>query len=221
MTVLFDAVGAGNTAVVGFNPSVNTTWTHTSLGAALVGLTSLNNGEAPSAETSAVTYGGVAMNRLLEIDIGTQTFVELWGLLKPLSGAQTVSVTVTGPGNTGRAVVASSVSYTGVRAFGAVTTNSGNSAASSLTVAANPGEMIVNAVGSGVTQSSYSQTQRYNQIVSGNAADLVIGDALGAASVNFATALSSSFWASGAVRLLPILGKPMNLNQSMQRASLR
>jgi hypothetical protein len=160
MPILFDAVGAGNTAVVGFNPSVNITWSHTSLGAALVGLTSLNNGEAPAAETSAVTYGGVAMNRLFEIDIGSQTFVELWGLLKPLGGPQTVSATVTGPGNTGRAIVGSSVSYTGVRAFDSFTTNSGNSAASSLTVAANNGERIVNVIGSGVAQSAYNQTQR-------------------------------------------------------------
>lgn len=206
--VTFDAVGGGGTYVNSFTSEADLLWTHTSMGnVVLVALTSLNYGQAPSANTAIVGYGGFQLASLIERDVDYQTFVQLFGAFLPQSligSAQTVGISVIGSSSTGRALVASSVSYANVGAGGFTVASNANSAATSLSVPSNPGELVVNAIGSGVAQSAYSQSTRYSQLVSANPCDVLIGDAPGAPGLSFTSTLTSSAWASVACRLLPI-----------------
>lgn len=210
MAIFYDATGPGFGGANGFTNSVNISWLHTatgSNGAVAVGFTSINAGQANAAQTRTVTYGGTNMIQLVTADIATDSFVEIWGLLSPAGGSQTVSVTVSqGVTNTGRQLIGDSVSYSGVSTSGATSIASGTGTAMTQTVASAPGEVIVQAFGALAGQGSYTQTAHYNNIVSGNNADITIGDAPGAASVNFASTCSQPFaWAGVAVRVIPVV----------------
>lgn len=148
--VEFDAVGAGDSiAQVVHNDTTpaNLSWTHpgTSSGsdvAAVVGIavavaTSLS---APyTYYTRSVTYGGVAMTSIGVIDIrsaGTRNgFIELFKLLDPPSGSQTVAVTATIPTvDNSISIRADSVTYTGVADVVASTITNGTGTGSTQSV---------------------------------------------------------------------------------------
>lgn len=208
--VTFDAVGVGNVGSVGFNPTVSATWNHTASGAAravTVGFSVRCGGQTPATQTTTVTYGGVAMTLLATITTNTEQFTQLWGLLNPLTGVQSVVVTTGDGNNTGRSCVANSVSYNGVARFGPVqTTGPTTSATPALTAVGQYGQYfncVIGAVGS--TQSALTQTTRYNAGDGTGFADVSIQDALGGPSVAFGSTVSSTPWCVLIAPLLPVV----------------
>jgi hypothetical protein len=205
MAVAFNAVGAGDEDSLS-STSITISWSHTctdSNRAVTVGFTSFNSGQSQASQTRTVTYGGVGMTQLVSVDIGSNTFTEIWGMLNPSTGAQTALVQISSGSSTSRELVGNSVSYTGVNSFGANATNTGSSTTSSVTISSVIDEMVSNAIGTrDKLHSAYTKTQRYNN--GGAGADVVIGDAAGAASVNFQSTLDvSGAWGSVAVRIVP------------------
>lgn len=190
--VLYDTTGAGQSAASG-----NISWSHT-IGAGakaiLVGLTGA--GASPTAKV-----GATSMTSLATILVATGIRISVFGLLNPPTGAQTI--TITSPGNTSGA---NSVSYSNVVGFGTGVTASGTGTSASQTVSSAPGQMVFQMFGSdapslGEQFTAYNRTQRWNDEV--NEFPVVIGDAVGAASINFtATATGAAHWAGIAVPLV-------------------
>lgn len=207
--VTFDAVGAGNVGTAGFAGTVSATWNHTAslfARAVTVGYSSRCGGQTPASQTSTVTYGGIAMSLLATLATNSEQFTEVWGLIGPPTGVQSVVVTSGNGTNTGRSIVANSVSYNGVSAFGPVQ-SSGliTSATAALTVTGQVGQYFNVVIGAASTsQSALTQTSRYNASDGSGFADVSIQDALGAASVAFGSTLGASVpWCAFGVPLLP------------------
>lgn len=209
-SVTFDAVGTGHTDT-GFG-NASTTWTHTASGnspAVVVGLRWSQTGGIGN-PTRTVTYGGTAMQSFgarglagEDLNAINAAYVELFGVLNPPSGAQTVSVTVDRTASQ-LSLEACSVSNSNVSAFGPPTTPvSGTEAGTTMTqpVTSAANEMVVQMFG---TQSGaitgYNQTPRYT-----SANGMLIGDAPGAPAISFtANRASGVDYAGVAVRLTPV-----------------
>lgn len=206
--ILFDAIGAGDNKTNGFVTGLTSTWSHTAKGPVIVGFDVRVAATNTSGVSRVVTYGGVAMTQLGANNYGTEQGCDIWGLMNPPPGAQTVSVACTdvAAGNTGWALVCNSVSYTGVGGFGPVTTSSGSATTSALTVSALTGELVAMVFGvAAATQSAFTQTSRYTAISGDSFADILLGDAPGAPSVSFASTLSGNTAYGGiGVRLQPL-----------------
>lgn len=208
LPVMFDATGPGFGAANAFTTSLNIDWLHTATGAngaVTVAFTSINSGQTPASQTRTVTYAGINMTQLVTVNLNSESFTEIWGLLAPPGGSQTVSVTISSGANTGRQLCGASVSYTGVDSFGPTNTNTGTGTALTQTVGSTvTNERIVQCFGALATQSGYTQTQRVGLHVASNQADIMIGDASGGGSVGFAsTGGLSAAWAAASVRLQP------------------
>lgn len=206
--VTFDVLGAGNQGSNSFSSSTAFTWAHNAIGnAATVGVNSQGNGP----QTHAVTYNGVAMTLLGNIQYvatGTSHYamVSLWGMLNPPTGSKTVSATVSQSSNLGISGVGNSMSYKNVASFGTAVTNNGSGTALSVSsVASQLGGMVAAALASRSTEtiSAFNQTSRYN--LTGSVENILLGDAPGAASVNFTATISASdTWGAVAVPLIPV-----------------
>lgn len=213
MAVAFDAAGGGVNSAT--SPL---TWTHTPVGtptAIIVGATSF----ATNANTvTAVTYGGVSMASLGYIASGsggTHGGIALYYLASGIpAGAQTVSVTSTGGGDT----IGGSVSFTGSSGHGtAVTANSASGANSQTVVVSSTtaGGMIatVCCFGGDTSGSSFSGTNsvtvRYQDNAStnsssDNSAGGTVASAGGNQTVGFSNAsVGTDDWGIVAVELLP------------------
>lgn len=215
----FDAKGVG--APVSGTASASATWSHTASddsSAVVVGLQWAHRGGflPPSGTpTRTATFGGTPMTSLGAVGLnnvpltsinGTFVFHELFGLLNPPTGPQTVSLSVGRPGAAEINVQACSLSYTAVSAFGSVSTDFGTEAGTSLSqdVIAAVNEVVVQmfTTDSGPI-TGYSQTLRVDGVADDFA--FVTGDAPGAASVPFtATRVGGVDYAGLAVRLTPI-----------------
>ena len=198
--VAFDAVGPSGTYVSSGTPF---TWTHTPVGspkAIIVALAGRTNA-ALTAPVRTVSYGGVPMTSLgiitannFALTVAGTSFIELFGLLNPPTGPQTVSATVTFGGSF--AARANSLSYTGVGSFGTPVTGFGTETgtAMSQTIASAVGDMVVAGFcqgSGGVAPTAYSHTSRFSGNASSNG--FVFGDAVGAApSVTVTAARTSS-----------------------------
>lgn len=86
-------------------------WTHTTSGTNRI-LFVLTSSESATAPTS-VTYNGVSMTKIF--DINGVTNQELWYLINPTSGANTVTITYS---SSGTRKIGSASSYTGVKQTG-------------------------------------------------------------------------------------------------------
>lgn len=209
LPVTFDAVGAGNSALLGFNPSITATNTHTCSGTnrgVVIIAGGINNGLAATGQTRTATYDGVNMTSLGMGPDGASgnQLIEIFFLLNPPTGLKTWVVTVSGGGNTGRALSAFPVSYNNVgSASGTTYPNFGTGTAMSDVATSAVNEMVVNGFVSQGGHSAYTQTQRASFQVGGNNTWITGGDAPGAASVTFAGTTGSSSWAGIAARLLP------------------
>lgn len=193
--VIFDAVGAG--AASG---SSGFSWSHTigtSARAVLVGVSS------QSGNALTVKVGSTSMTQLGSFfSFGPTVYMSLWELLNPPTGAQTIAVSGAGAANAGN-----SVSYNNVSGFGTVATNSGSGTTASQSITSATGQMVFQmfAYGgsAGQTFSAYNQTSRWVQAgVSSVTYPAMIGDAPGAATVNFSATISSGSWGAIAVPLL-------------------
>lgn len=154
---------------------------------------------ALSGYTRSATYGGVSMTDMGSVDMGTgrnRSWLQVWQLASPASGAQTVSVTATKSGtfSWGQMIC---VTYGNIGSVGSLLTNTATSGNAAHTVSSASGRRIVQAFASDGTLGTYNQTQRAT-----DGQFMRVGDAPGAASVSF-SATASAFWGSLAFELLP------------------
>lgn len=159
----FGAVGPSSAGATATNTNT-LSWSHTASGtnpAVIVGVASGTDC------TLTATYGGVAMTALGKAESGTiggSGFVQLFGLLNPPTGAQTVTVTAS---VSSISLIGGSISYTGVQSFGtAVTGSFGDNAtlptSVSLTVpGTTSGNIVVDAVATGTGVTSSTATNRW------------------------------------------------------------
>ncbi len=222
-TVALDAVGT--TGAAGAHSTGGASWSHTIGGSAtalVVGIGSFFNGSTgnSSLTTHTVKVGTTPLTQLGIINCGNANgngWTELWGLINPPTGAQTITV-VENVSASACFLYGNSVSYTGVGHFGTPVLNSGSGT--------NPTSgAIVSAVGSMVvsvqgiyddTLSSPTGTSRYNQPASPNASDvtLLIEDKTGAATVT-QRSTPSNFNAWGVVSVNLAAGTPWTGNSSL------
>lgn len=202
--VSYDATGAGSS-----NYTSSWSWLHSISGnAILVGIAAYGTFNPP---TITVTVGGVAATQLgyaVQLYGSDYLTVFTFGLLNPPTGSQTIVVT---SGSGQLYCAADSVSYYGVFSFGtAVTASDPATTTAALSASSATGQMVFNAMGcidkSG-SLTAYNQTTRYTIAASANNEPVLIGDAPGAATVNFSATVASGAtgWAAIAVPLVPPL----------------
>lgn len=212
MSVAFDAVGpssAGTSTVT--TGATSLSWTHTAGGSAnavLVGVAVGTNG-VNDTMTAAVTFGGTAMTSLGKVHANSQTFgyIELFGLLNPAIGAQTVAVTLSTGVNV-LSIVGGSVSVTGAASFKAAVTAVGASTTPSVAVTGTAsGNLVVDAVaaGSAVTSATSPSTNRWlnNASTSSGAGNAAQSSSPGTGgSVTMAYTVTSDWWGIVAVEVV-------------------
>ena len=172
--VAFDAVGPSSAGAGGLGPTSPVTWSHTTSGnnrLLVVGVALGITGGGAAAPTVSVSYAGVSMakfGRLHTIsgedDSDTQGFVEIYYLVAPAKGTNTVSVSISNVTNV--EIETGSVSFTGVDQRHPIEhSNSGIgvSGAPSISVTSAVGNMVVDILGSGttITASGGSQNNRW------------------------------------------------------------
>lgn len=220
LPVTFDAVGAGGTpATVGFNPSLTTSWNHvmSTSGAnrcCAVCIVSQTNGLAGSGQTRTVLFGttggtgGTAMTSVVFKDssAGSEFFVEIFYILTSLTGTRQITASVSGGGNTGRALIANSVSYLNVGSVISGGSNSGGASPLSVSGASAINEQLIAAFcGKSAITPTGSNNTRYNQQASGDSSQILIQDSPGTGStVNFGGTNATGVWAGSLARLQPV-----------------
>ena len=135
-------ISSGNRASASF--------AHTCTGSDLVLLVfvaSLQNGSYPN--VSGITYNGVALTKQVKIQDATSRNreFEIWSLIGPATGSNTVAVTWT---SSAIADWVGAISFTGVSAIGANGSNSGNSSAHTSSVTTTAADSLV--VGGGAAR---------------------------------------------------------------------
>lgn len=170
MVVAFDAVGPSAAGVASTTSPL--TWSHTCGASANLIVIGVNLSNGLFSAVTAITYGGQACTLIPGAQVyagntGTAGPAQLFALVNPPTGANTVSVTSTG----GNDVIGGSVSFTGASGtFGTAVKggSSGGSAAASVTIVTTSGGMIVTLVqsGSGVTSATAPNVSRYIKNVS-------------------------------------------------------
>lgn len=230
MAVVFDAVGpsATGTSVSGAPPS-GLTWSHTCTGTnrlLVVGVAYAAGGAYGGNDSTAsmsATYNGVSMTSagIRHSNDATVGFAQLFYLVAPATGSNTVSVSISGWGGNTVEVLGGSVSFTGVSQSTPIqnfTTAAGSSSSPSLSVATSSQNMAVALSASGTNITSDSQTSRWLLNHDGNTGvgNITQSTANNASSATFSYTLASSdFWAvlgldvvassSGALTPLPWL----------------
>lgn len=169
MAVAFDAVGPSSAGATTTTSTLS--WSHTvgsGTGRAIVAVVAVSsNNNYATGYTVTATCGGTAMTviggKTAHDDAAGGGFVQMFGLLNPGTGSQTISIAFTGLTSVTH-IVGGSVSFTGAGAFGTPATAQGTSA-SSPSVAlftSSASNMVVDGLarGSGGTLTS-SQTKRW------------------------------------------------------------
>jgi hypothetical protein len=231
VAVTFDASGAGKLCAggVALTDATGTaiTWSHTITGNCVTAWMAFFDSVAGT-PAFTTTCGGKAMTQLGMFATANGTITSFtccvvgWIVLNPPTGAQTVSITPTAPAASTFSYHANSASYAGVGGFGSVATAFGNSTALSISgIVSGTGHMVSNFFadgdggGNGTLSAYTGGTSRTNDACSTtNAADFIIGDAPGAATVSIsATASAAHNIAIMAVDLKPLVALPQNLGR--------
>lgn len=211
VAVAFDAVGP-SVAGSGGSSLASTSWSHTCTGSNRVVVVGVAVGVQPDAGvTATATYNSVSMTSLglVHSDNSNAGFVQLFGLVNPPTGAQTVLVT---PSATAT-LSAGSISFTGASGFGTAVTAFGSSAAPSVAVTGTTsGNMVVDAACCGSTAgfSSSTQTNRWLKNTDGatGAGDGAGSTAAAGGSVTMSYAITSDFWGVVAVEVIAATNAP-------------
>lgn len=133
-----------------------------------------SNCTAAVPEVLAVKYGGVALSRITSI-VGTPcgmttTRSEQWQLVAPPTGMATVEIVLASAGNT---IHSGALAFTGIDQMTPVRATAigrGDGMQSSVAVASEPGDLVVNTVGqgAGINAPGTGQTQRFKRNTSGD-----------------------------------------------------
>jgi len=213
MAVAFDAVGpssAGATAGAGTTVS----WSHTCTGSnrVLVVGAAVNCGSTQT--ITGVTYNGVAMTavpsgRMNSNNTANVGFVQVWYLIAPATGANTVVITASA---SVFSFSAGSVSFTGVdqtTPLGAAVTSFGSSAAASVAVTGTTaGNIVIDAVCTGNAVSSSGQSLQWLRntdtlSAAGNGASSTVA---GGGTATMSYTVNNDFWGIVAVEVLAVPG---------------
>ena len=229
MALLLAAVPASAQVAISNGPTQNafslttgapsTTFAHTTtaggLNRLLIVAVHMNVVPNTAAVVSGVTYGGVAMTQAQAItDAGNDTRTEIWYLLNPLTGSNSVVVTGTNLSATATQGLASATSFTGVDQTtpGSIAyQNNGNSGTPSSTLVSAAGELVVDYVtvrqAAVRTATGAGQTLRYEAT---STAPITTDDVLalmstepGAASVTMSYTTTSRRWSQVGGSLRP------------------
>ncbi|WP_099024944.1 hypothetical protein [Mycolicibacterium palauense] len=213
MAIAFDAVGNNLTGDPAESPSSDLnpttsisspTFQHVCAGAnrILVALVAgyISGGDATV--ECAVTYNGVALTPMDQVwgddDVGgaNASFQQFFYMLDPPAGSHDVEALATLSASVRCLFTACSISFTGVESVGSLVSETGTESGStqSLTVSSAAGRHIVQAFmqesAFGTAAGSYNQTQRA-LVITGTYAKGILGDAPGAASVEFTCSRAS------------------------------
>lgn len=194
----FDAVGAGYQG--GFASTINATETHVLGAAANACLVAIGFGLSGTVTTISCSCGSKPMTQLCR-GVTATNFLYVYVLLNPPTGSQTIAGNLTSSGNMFLSM--NSVSYSGVRGFGApnINTNAGSTTVSN-TINWGPGYPVVfqcmeNSLADLSSMSAYTGTTRSNQGSSFDSGQpLLIGDTIGL--TGSGTSLSATCDASAA-----------------------
>lgn len=163
---------------------------------------------------SGVTYNGVAMTKAAEVTDSTfgVVYASLWSLVAPATGANNVVVSFTGTPSVMSG--ASAVSYTGVdqtTPYSNATTNSGNSASSTVTVTSSTGSLVVDCMTSASGSVAADPTPGAGQTGRGVQHDsMAQGDGFGLSQKNGAASVAMTWTWDGVAHVWDALG--FNLN---------
>ena len=151
MSVSVDTAGAG-AAPASAAPS----WSHTisaSASLVLVWITIGNNARS----VSALTVGGISASFVTSFNggAGFPARMELWELIAPPTGAQTISATIPG---TGGNLSGDSVSFIGASGIGTPVTGTGTASPASVTVTSVLGDLVVDYVGKNLSGTCASES---------------------------------------------------------------
>ncbi|HEV2113268.1 MAG TPA: hypothetical protein VGR50_03910, partial [Terriglobales bacterium] len=206
---------AGGVATLTFNHTTNST-----LNTVLIVGVSINLTNNNAITVSNVTYNGVGLTKINSAVNGTTVRMELWRLLAPATGTNSVVVTLAGINNTStEGVVAGATTLTGVdqtTPFGAFSSNTGtNNNNPNITVASAATQLVFDVMATTgnrtVTAFSAPETARWSL----NSTAAVTGtDVTGAASTFIGGAAASASqtlsgkatWVIGAVIINPAAG---------------
>lgn len=208
MAVAFDAVGpsaAGATQSTSTPQSTPLTWSHTCTGESRLLVVGVAVGvPGPSSDSTfvvAVTYNSTPMTSLAKVHSNNSTtgFIELFYLVAPSAGANTVSVSITANAGLGFTLSAGSVSFTGVDQSTPLVntaTNIGSGTTPTVNVTSAVDSMVVDAVCAGSAIGSSNQTSRWirNTAISSAAGNGAQSTAAGAATVTMSYSITSDFW---------------------------
>lgn len=199
MAVVFDNKSTQFTA----NPGTSLSDTSLTIGSgtnrALLLLLSRSNNEA----SLTCTWGGVSLTKLANVSNGFDETTEIWGLLNPASGAQTLAVTWLNP----QACCAAGISFTGVEqsSLAAAFTNANNSVGATgpatLTITSAVGDFAVACQASGFCTLTEDNISIYS-FTAASGFGCSANRATGAATVTLsATQSAAQTWASSGVNI--------------------
>lgn len=195
MAVVFDAVGPSSAGTAA--TAAGLSWSHTCSGNNRLLVVGIGFGGTDGSVTTTATYNSVPMVSAGKVHANNQTdgYVELFYLVAPTTGANTVAIS----SNTSGALIGGSVSFVGVNQsapVSGVTTSFGNGVTASLSVPSNVGDMVIDAVacGTGVTSSAQTNQWLNNYSASYGAANVAQSTAAGATSVPMSYAITSDWW---------------------------
>ena len=213
MSVAFDAVGPSSSGFTFSNttsdPSpITHSWSHSCSGSnrlLLVGVViGVPAGGAGDGAVTAltVTYNGVSMTSQGRVHSNASTtgFVELFSLINPATGSNTVLVTMTFTTGESFSFECGSISFTGVdqsTPLGTPVTATGSSSSASVNVSSATGNMVADLVGCGSSISSSGQTNRWlaNFLTTSSAGNGAQSTAAGAGTVTMSYSVSADDWA--------------------------
>lgn len=198
MPVTFDAVGPSSAGAAAPN-AASLSWSHTASGTFRLVIVVCAAGKGIDTGVAlTATYGGVSMTSLglIHSNNSNAGFVQMWGLIAPATGAQTVVVTNSGPTAD---LEGGSVSFNGVNqttAWQNVATAFGNSTAPSVSITSSSGNMVIDGVANGQAITSSGQTNRWlkNQNSTTAAGNAASSTASGAGSVTMSYTVTSDWW---------------------------
>lgn len=208
-TVALDAVanlGTANTTA-GLSGAFTLASSATALCVAVGGVRGVQGFSWPTTHT--VTVGGTPLTLLKALNCNNAAgngWVELWGLIGPPTGSQTITV-IENRAAAAASINVTAISYTGVAQFGTAVPNFGTAAtASSGAVVSATGNRVLSVIGGlGATLTAPSGTLRSNQPATADAAyvTLMLQDSAGAATVTqTGHFVGSSGWGEIGVNLI-------------------
>lgn len=198
-TITFDAASSSQIAPA----STAYSWSHT-VGSNNDRILVVGVGIRGNVAVSSVTYNGDSLTFAREEHPGSDVRTEIWYLLSPDTGSNTVTVTLA----SSQSSSAGAVSYYNV---GGAISNAGDDdggsadTSSSIVLASETGQLVVDAVslqsGSNDLRVGLNQTQRVNYVGTHNTVG--ISDEVGTLSTNSTWQFTSNYWAGAAISLRP------------------